>query len=942
MNILSKIILGLISFILLTFLLYVTYLTNNNYNSNIPRSTDLKLWLFELKNNEKNEFSTKESSSFNSWSLYITKFDISNEIIFSKWNLNIKNNNNWLSIITLEKWLYYFNLKNIDSNYLIKWNWFEINNKWPGAFIINNLNPNKNLVFSLSNLLELNLKNTKNNELSTSIDIYPHSYLVFAPSKNIFVKNSDLLRISQVNTIWFYNKQITKDKKIENDFLNLINLNVIDNLSTIEKSIEYTEKEYDNNLSIYNNLLKSSFITLPWEELIMKYSNFFINPSKKSSYHKNIIIRNLNELLISDKIDTQVISKINNSITELEKIDKKWLEDIQNIITYYYFVSLKSNANIYSKINLYSLVNRFNHKTFYIDYKSLIWLEKIFFDYDFIWIKWFYNEISSFRKNYFDDLDTSIKWEKINTYSLEDMEKIDYLLFFLENILLNADYSSENVDTKDLITIFDDYVKISSSFYVFNDEKVKRTGLFTNAKILNRFIDIFETKYFNKSRNENWLLTLKDEKININDVNLLEKNITEIILFFNNQKTVLVPNKNTKDNIIIEQYKILDEKYKEYFSALKNYKDYILNYDKIKSDLLRKDTIIENPDNIELSNENVIKYLNTFNWLRLDYTTIKIMDYNYCIYPSEENEKLNVEIPNCYKIENLNIDWKNVWFLLHPFDYNKIDEIYIENQKKSGSYKLDEIKETMDERLKTASDDKEKYEFSNFFINTFWQKVISTPSSSWWPVVNPILDEDPFIKVFKRNKLLWKSWDFSLVTNFLEINYNDLIVKKQLNWEYWINIKNSKFSLDLWRNKTFMWKFSSSYDFSNKHSFINPSFVLIDERSEEELLNWNAINVKWEYSVKTISEDIKSVFEEYDIISQTVNSISGNLNVWEIQINYYKSLKQIDFEFLYNWKKVYMKISSWNIVKFMYNNTSYLNEKTNSSDIDKILNSIKN
>ncbi|MDP2395994.1 MAG: hypothetical protein Q8S84_08800 [bacterium] len=55
------------------------------------------------------------------------------------------------------------------------------------------------------------------------------------------------------------------------------------------------------------------------------------------------------------------------------------------------------------------------------------------------------------------------------------MEKVDYLLFFIENNLLSADYSSVNVDIKDLIAIFDDYVKISSSFYVFNDEKVKRT-----------------------------------------------------------------------------------------------------------------------------------------------------------------------------------------------------------------------------------------------------------------------------------------------------------------------------------------------------------------------------------------------------------------------------------------------------------------------------------
>ncbi|MDP2395996.1 MAG: hypothetical protein Q8M44_03795 [bacterium] len=42
MNILSKIILGLISLFLLTFLLFVTYLTNNNINSVITNNNDLK------------------------------------------------------------------------------------------------------------------------------------------------------------------------------------------------------------------------------------------------------------------------------------------------------------------------------------------------------------------------------------------------------------------------------------------------------------------------------------------------------------------------------------------------------------------------------------------------------------------------------------------------------------------------------------------------------------------------------------------------------------------------------------------------------------------------------------------------------------------------------------------------------------------------------------
>ncbi|MBT3729382.1 hypothetical protein HOF65_04210 [bacterium] len=53
------------------------------------------------------------------------------------------------------------------------------------------------------------------------------------------------------------------------------------------------------------------------------------------------------------------------------------------------------------------------------------------------------------------------------------------------------------------------------------------------------------------------------------------------------------------------------------------------------------------------------------------------MDYSYCSYPSPENEKAALEVPYCYKIDNLKIDTNNISFLLHPFEKNKIDEIYI-------------------------------------------------------------------------------------------------------------------------------------------------------------------------------------------------------------------------------------------------------------------------
>jgi len=54
------------------------------------------------------------------------------------------------------------------------------------------LNPKNISIFSLSTKIELDLLNIKTNERVDSLDIYPHSYLIFNPEKNIYVNNADI------------------------------------------------------------------------------------------------------------------------------------------------------------------------------------------------------------------------------------------------------------------------------------------------------------------------------------------------------------------------------------------------------------------------------------------------------------------------------------------------------------------------------------------------------------------------------------------------------------------------------------------------------------------------------------------------------------------------------------------------------------------------------
>jgi len=940
-NILSRIIYTTIFVSLLIILLFVTYLTSTYTDSKLPYYEKISTWSFEIKNNNGIFAIDNLNNESGTWNFYVKIINPTDKIYYSSWNIEF-NENNWVNNINISPWFYYFDIKNIDSDYLINWSWFIINNKWPWAFFVNSLNPTKNIILSMNSLLNLNLINIKNNEKINNLDVYPHTYLTFNLLKNGFIKTPDLLKIFQTFTLWYYNNQIAIQNEIPKDFLDMMSSKNKEKEVDINNFISITKQNYNEMNKIYNKFTESSFITLPGEDFILKYSVMFVNSSKISTFNKNVILKNLYNLVISDELDPILINKIIADCNSLRKIDEKWFEQMKDIITYYYKIVLSSNNSSNSKINLTNLYMNLNNKNTKIKSESLIFLGSIFFNYDFLSSEWFYKDISNFKKDYFDLLKLDLKWSDEN-YSIDKIENIDYLLFFLENIIVSSNFSSSINDTKNLIDLFNDYVIIASSFYKISDEKIKRTWIFTNYKILNKFLTILKDKYFEKDRNENKLLVIKNDQEIINeDISILNQNTNELINFFENQKKILDPYNNTKDKIIIKQYENISERYKEYFSALSNYEEYKIKFDKNKTKLLDTDTINENDNNLVLSQDTVKEFLNKFSWLNLSNTIINIMDYNYCMYPVPENEISNIEIPYCYKIENLNVDWNNISFLIYPFEKNKIDEIIVESIKSPWSYKLDELKTILDEKYKIASENRERYNFYNFFINTFWQKTVDLDYENSNDTDNTDIElvEDSIVKIFKRNKLLWNSWDFSSLKGFLDINYNDLIVENKSNWEYSIFINKSLFTYELEKDNEFYWYFSSNYDFSNKHSFIDPELILLDNNNNNTILLWNKISITWEYKVDKMQEEIKDLFDNYEWIDFITSYLSNNINQ-NIKIDYIKSLNQVIFETIYNWKALYINLNNWYITKLTYNDENYLSDQINYLEIYSILENIK-
>ncbi len=944
MKLFSKIILIFLSLSIFLFLIFFTFIINFFSTFEELKYEKTSLWLFEINVNEKNRTYIKEIDSTNTWWTLIKKINISDEIIYSSWSTEpiLKE-----STIYIEKWIYFFNLRWINQSYNIKWAWFEISDLWVWMFIINTLNPKQNIIFSVSSILNLNLKNKKTDSHIISIDLFPNIYLIFDPSRNTFVRNSDLLKVSQTFTLDFFNNKILNEGNISEWFLNLVSLKNEPSKKVIINSINFIKAEYFKNNLIIEKFLNSNIWYIPSEEFINKYFLLFINKNKKSLYYKNVIIREFHEILLYDKIINA--DNIINNYKLLKELNPDSAKEIEEIMISFYNNIIKSNKSLSMKINTFNILKWINNTFNILPPNSTLWLEEVFFKYNFLEKDNFIDEIIIFKSKYFQELNKK-EWKTIK------IEKVDYFLFFLEKILL-SNYSWKDSDIKNLMYLFNDYAQISNSFYNYSNEKIKKTWLLKNSKILNKFKNNIEKYYFNEERNKNWLLTLKNT-INIDDLLLLEKNINKLIEFKEKNINILKPEQNNNDKFLIKHYSILSKKYKEYFSALKNYNLYIIEYDKTKTDLLTTNTVNEWGVVNYLSIEKAYSYIANFEWIKIDELSVQIMDYSYCLNPNEKNRNIKVLTPYCYKIENLIIPWRSLWkkmsFLLHPFQKNKIDEIVIYNENtkwtygigeiNKWSYKLDEIKKVLDKKSDTKSDDdeeEEKYNFYSFFVDTFWEKYVSQIYNNSEIIKEEIIEEEPIVKVFKRNKLLWENWDFANLEWFIDISYKDLLVEK-IGENYSIELTKSIFNIRLSSKEVYKWFFSSNYNFSPDHSFINPRIKLINIKTGKDLLLWNYIYIKWKYKVNLIKEEIKKVFKQYWIINSITTNISQILRVYEIEIIYNKNSNKISFNLKYLNDNINIKVLNWNIIELNYKNSNIIDTTIPYNNLPKILNNIIN
>lgn len=919
---LNKIFLAWIALFVFILLIFNTF---TNKNQNIFESVFYKnneKWIFWLEIKD-------DKFIFNTWSVnsslkinYINPFD---KILSYSWEIIISENN-----IKLNKWIFLINISEINNKYNISWEWFEILNNWPITLFIDN-SWIRTTIFSLNSIIELKLINIENKKTINTITLYPHNSIKIIPNQNKNIENADLLRITQRFPIDYFNENILINKEINWNFINKVIWNKDDNEIKIIKNMFYfiflnnkIEEEY------LLNFKSNKFGTLIWEKLIEKYNNLFLNNSKKTIYYKNLILRTIWDIIKSNEINESKNDFLINSLYELKKLNINDYIELKSILYFYSNLVIDSNKiDTNSKINFSKIYNKLENKNFNFNETFLLKLNDLYFNYDFKNEKNIYIDINNINKSILEK-------------NLNETEK-SYFIYFLKKIIISWFDSlskDKNIRLEDILNILNDYIQTSINYYSIDDNTRIRTWIEDYNEILKKLAIKIETTYFEKNKDINWLLILsKNNSISYEKIKTLEENIESIFKYYDKYQDKLW--NKTKDDLIKKDFSENKAKYSQYIIALKDYSSYIANYNEQNKQILFWDTATDwwNKEVI-ISIENAKKYLNQFKYLDVSNVKINLRWFNYCENPNIKNDIDEIEEPYCYKIENL-IVGSNLYLnmTLSPKDYNRIANFVInwDNKINKWSYKLDNEKIVWDNNYKRNawSLDIDKYDFKNFFLYIFNPPKETIIENNDDNINNDdILEESLIIKIFKRNKLLWEEWDFKILTWFIDIKYDDLIVK-QINNDYDIFIK--KWSVWYISNSTkYKWDLSWKYIFIPDHSFIEPEILLYDD-SDRILFWWNKIKLIWNFNVKTIKNDLKIFFDSLSNLYNVLSPIDNQLWIKKVNIKY----NYIENMFYIENDKISIKFKWIAIYSLIYNKKEYCPKPISIYDFENKLKLIK-
>lgn len=813
----------------------------------------------------------------------------------------------------LNSWLYFFNLLDLNNSYKIHWSGFQIQPLSPWSFYVDIKDVNDIKIYSVDSLLDFKLIDLKDNNIANELKIYPNIWIKFNPKRNSLVKNTDFLRTQLlVNFKYLQTKIFVNGEFNIKWFSNYFNYYSQDSLNFLNSALSYNYKKFNDFIKTWKLINNYSVWGLNY---IKSYYFLFLNDNKKIVYLKNNIIYNLNLIANDNKKYQPLKNDLFNDLSLLKELSIDEYNNFRTILDYYYLMSLYNKAynNAQLSIIIYDLLKDYNNWSKVLN--SSFYLNRMFTYFNKNLEENLNSKLYLYIDEIFKENNIKIDYNKyLLTYNnnIKNINILKDLSFYLKNITLSQKLFDNKEDFKNYLKLSQYFIIINNSLNITNEQKNIETNLVEFYDFYNTSIKNLRNIYFKDSLSQNWLLVLKDDQKLDDNVKLInEINLNIYNYYKNNQENI-----SDKNKILVYSYEKLKKDFDEYYSALTNYNQYVINYDNTTKKLFDSETIYSQQQNIVLSIDNLNKYLSKFVWVDLNSISAEIKDNNY------------------YNIKSIYINGQSFSFDLYPKRLNLLTNIKWNTVKwlSWSSYELDTIEEKY-EQMKNWNQEDKKYDFSYFFLNIFFTNN-NSPIIEEYKNNENILKEDKVVTIFKRDRLFWEKWDFSILKPEVLFNYNDVIVeisnnKYDISIKKWIysnsiNIDSTSFNLE----SEFSWDYKFEW---STHYFKDLSTKLIDKTNSwdynvQYLFNWNNINIKW--IIKTI--DFKNQYykkmnwlllakDSYQLISNFLSKNDIDITVLENN--------NVEFLFEYEKKKVNIIFKGTSLIKFTIDWKDYILNK---------------
>ena len=851
-SIFTKIILFTLGVLFLATLALSSFSWGNNNSTSLPDFWESRIWEYSYTTvwtwevtEAKVDFQSIEDT--NEKIIYEKNTDIFTSLYSNTTNYTITDSQERLDIM-LWTGAYLINARTpFKEVHINAWGYQILLEKWWMIYVENLAK--KSLVVSLNTVAELQFR--AKDEIGASMYVYPHMYVWFKVDRFQGKTELDSLRLSQLATLWYFWEDFSEFSESNVYWL-------MRNPDFISDTLDIVSRNKKNNNDFLRNNIAENVDQIPWIEYIEKYFLLFYNERKKLVYHQNKILNDLVQLIKQTDSSGEVVSNIVNNLNIVKDLDSDEYIEMTKLIDNFSHLAFDNVSDDALFIDFFML----NKGIYWKDIDMFWGISRDFDRLNFYWEKTFYKKIQ-------DTYASGLQW---------DENSQDYYLFFVRNIVLKW-FEDENLwdgNFRILINIFNQYSK-SLSLLAWEktlDATKEITNILYNENILQAIRKALLSRYFGERNSKN-LLTRTTQTIG--NVSTFEEAVNNLNIYYTKGENLL-QNNLSKYSKIINSYKRLNTDFWEYFSALNNYAQYQKTYS------YEEISVISDEDDDWLSREKFIEYMSSFNGIDLNSIDVEItLDW--------------------YMVNNLSIQWRIFSFFLNPFRGDRIMDITVKessflptsregvfyNQLLNTTYEMDEEQIKYQKLIEKSKDeDREKFDFKNFFINNFFPQELSNRITCEEDINCKSRDanvqnDDEFIQLFKSATLLWDKWEFRNIRNILDVKYVNLWVTKVWRTDFDIVINNAIISTSVQKNKKIIplfWVVNSEYELDWGHYFYN-TILTPYERSrqwENEYLFKNIpVHIIWEIEINNFEDSMKKIFTElYDFHLEYKKDIQAN------------------------------------------------------------------